>query len=605
MEQVKRPKKPLMFYYTIVLIILILFNIIAMPYIKEKQIKDVDYGTFISMTEKKEIKKVELQQQDNTILFTGKDGKTIYKTAMVNDPDLTKRLYEADVSFYGEEIDQSSPILVNILSWVLPILFFVALGEYMSRKLMKRAGGKNAMSFGMGKSSAKIYVKSSEGIRFRDVAGEDEAKENLSEIVEYLHNPARYKEIGASMPKGILLVGPPGTGKTMLAKAVAGEANVPFFSMSGSEFVEMFVGMGASKVRDLFQQAKEKAPCIVFIDEIDAIGKKRDGQIGGNDEREQTLNQLLTEMDGFEDNTGVIILAATNRPESLDPALLRPGRFDRRVPVELPDLKGREDILKVHAKKIKVGDNVDYNKVARMASGASGAELANIVNEAALRAVRDNRKFVTQEDLEESIEVVIAGYQKKNAILTDKEKCIVAYHEIGHALVAAKQTNSAPVQKITIVPRTSGALGYTMQVEEGNHYLMTKEEILNKIATLTGGRAAEEIVFGSVTTGASNDIEQATKLARAMITRYGMTCDFDMVAMEVQTNQYLGGDSSLTCSAETQTKIDEKVVEVVRSEHEKAAGILMENREKLDDLARYLYEKETITGEEFMNILNA
>ena len=605
MEQVKRPKKPLMFYYTIVLIILILFNIIAMPYIKEKQIKDVDYGTFISMTEKKEIKKVELQQQDNTILFTGKDGKTIYKTAMVNDPDLTKRLYEADVSFCGEEIDQSSPILVNILSWVLPILFFVALGEYMSRKLMKRAGGKNAMSFGMGKSSAKIYVKSSEGIRFCDVAGEDEAKENLSEIVEYLHNPARYKEIGASMPKGILLVGSPGTGKTMLAKAVAGEANVPFFSMSGSEFVEMFVGMGASKVRDLFQQAKEKAPCIVFIDEIDAIGKKRDGQIGGNDEREQTLNQLLTEMDGFEDNTGVIILAATNRPESLDPALLRPGRFDRRVPVELPDLKGREDILKVHAKKIKVGDNVDYNKVARMASGASGAELANIVNEAALRAVRDNRKFVTQEDLEESIEVVIAGYQKKNAILTDKEKRIVAYHEIGHALVAAKQTNSAPVQKITIVPRTSGALGYTMQVEEGNHYLMTKEEILNKIATLTGGRAAEEIVFGSVTTGASNDIEQATKLARAMITRYGMTCDFDMVAMEVQTNQYLGGDSSLTCSAETQTKIDEKVVEVVRSEHEKAAGILMENREKLDDLARYLYEKETITGEEFMNILNA
>ena len=605
MEQVKRPKKPLMFYYTIVLIILILFNIIAMPYIKEKQIKDVDYGTFISMTEKKEIKKVELQQQDNTILFTGKDGKTIYKTAMVNDPDLTKRLYEADVSFYGEEIDQSSPILVNILSWVLPILFFVALGEYMSRKLMKRAGGKNAMSFGMGKSSAKIYVKSSEGIRFRDVAGEDEAKENLSEIVEYLHNPARYKEIGASMPKGILLVGPPGTGKTMLAKAVAGEANVPFFSMSGSEFVEMFVGMGASKVRDLFQQAKEKAPCIVFIDEIDAIGKKRDGQIGGNDEREQTLNQLLTEMDGFEDNTGVIILAATNRPESLDPALLRPGRFDRRVPVELPDLKGREDILKVHAKKIKVGDNVDYNKVARMASGASGAELANIVNEAALRAVRDNRKFVTQEDLEESIEVVIAGYQKKNAILTDKEKRIVAYHEIGRALVAAKQTNSAPVQKITIVPRTSGALGYTMQVEEGNHYLMTKEEILNKIATLTGGRAAEEIVFGSVTTGASNDIEQATKLARAMITRYGMTRDFDMVAMEVQTNQYLGGDSSLTCSTETQTKIDEKVVEVVRSEHEKAAGILMENREKLDDLARYLYEKETITGEEFMNILNA
>lgn len=605
MEQIKRPKKPLMFYYTVVLIVLILFNILAMPYIKEKQIKDVDYGTFISMTEKKEIKKVELQQQDNTILFTGKEGKTIYKTAMVDDPDLTKRLYEAGVSFYGEEIEQTSPILSAILSWVIPILIFVALGEYMSRKLMKRAGGKDALSFGMGKSNAKIYVKSSEGIRFSDVAGEDEAKENLSEIVEYLHNPSRYKEIGASMPKGILLVGPPGTGKTMLAKAVAGEANVPFFSMSGSEFVEMFVGMGASKVRDLFQQAKEKAPCIVFIDEIDAIGKKRDGQIGGNDEREQTLNQLLTEMDGFEDNTGVIILAATNRPESLDPALLRPGRFDRRVPVELPDLKGREDILKVHAKKIKVGDNVDYNKVARMASGASGAELANIVNEAALRAVRDNRKFVTQEDLEESIEVVIAGYQKKNAILTDKEKRIVAYHEIGHALVAAKQTNSAPVQKITIVPRTSGALGYTMQVEEGNHYLMSKEEILNKIATLTGGRAAEEIVFGSVTTGASNDIEQATKLARAMITRYGMTRDFDMVAMEVQTNQYLGGDSSLTCSAETQAKIDEKVVEVVRNEHEKAAGILMENREKLDDLARYLYDKETITGEEFMKILNS
>ena len=603
MEQVKRPKKPLMFYYTIVLIILILFNIIAMPYIKEKQIKDVDYGTFISMTEKKEIKKVELQQQDNTILFTGKDGKTIYKTAMVNDPDLTKRLYEADVSFYGEEIDQSSPILVNILSWVLPILFFVALGEYMSRKLMKRAGGKNAMSFGMGKSSAKIYVKSSEGIRFRDVAGEDEAKENLSEIVEYLHNPARYKEIGASMPKGILLVGPPGTGKTMLAKAVAGEANVPFFSMSGSEFVEMFVGMGASKVRDLFQQAKEKAPCIVFIDEIDAIGKKRDGQIGGNDEREQTLNQLLTEMDGFEDNTGVIILAATNRPESLDPALLRPGRFDRRVPVELPDLKGREDILKVHAKKIKVGDNVDYNKVARMASGASGAELANIVNEAALRAVRDNRKFVTQEDLEESIEVVIAGYQKKNAILTDKEKRIVAYHEIGHALVAAKQTNSAPVHKITIIPRTSGALGYTMQVEDGEHYLMSKEELENKIATFTGGRAAEELIFHSITTGASNDIEQATKLARGMITRYGMSDDFDMVAMESVQNQYLGGDTSLACSFETQTEIDKKVVELVKTQHAKAYKILEDNIGKLHQLAKYLYDNETITGEEFMKIL--
>ena len=605
MEQVKRPKKPLMFYYTIVLIILILFNIIAMPYIKEKQIKDVDYGTFISMTEKKEIKKVELQQQDNTILFTGKDGKTIYKTAMVNDPDLTKRLYEADVSFYGEEIDQSSPILVNILSWVLPILFFVALGEYMSRKLMKRAGGKNAMSFGMGKSSAKIYVKSSEGIRFRDVAGEDEAKENLSEIVEYLHNPARYKEIGASMPKGILLVGPPGTGKTMLAKAVAGEANVPFFSMSGSEFVEMFVGMGASKVRDLFQQAKEKAPCIVFIDEIDAIGKKRDGQIGGNDEREQTLNQLLTEMDGFEDNTGVIILAATNRPESLDPALLRPGRFDRRVPVELPDLKGREDILKVHAKKIKVGDNVDYNKVARMASGASGAELANIVNEAALRAVRDNRKFVTQEDLEESIEVVIAGYQKKNRVLSNKEKLIVAYHEIGHALVAAKQTESAPVHKITIIPRTSGALGYTMQVDDGDHYLMTKEELANKIATFTGGRAAEELIFHSITTGASNDIEQATKLARAMISRYGMSEDFDMVAMENVTNQYLGGDSSLSCSFETQTLLDKKVVELVRTEHQKALKILQDNIGKLHELAKYLYEHETITGEEFMKILNA
>ena len=605
MEQVKRPKKPLMFYYTIVLIILILFNIIAMPYIKEKQIKDVDYGTFISMTEKKEIKKVELQQQDNTILFTGKDGKTIYKTAMVNDPDLTKRLYEADVSFYGEEIDQSSPILVNILSWVLPILFFVALGEYMSRKLMKRAGGKNAMSFGMGKSSAKIYVKSSEGIRFRDVAGEDEAKENLSEIVEYLHNPARYKEIGASMPKGILLVGPPGTGKTMLAKAVAGEANVPFFSMSGSEFVEMFVGMGASKVRDLFQQAKEKAPCIVFIDEIDAIGKKRDGQIGGNDEREQTLNQLLTEMDGFEDNTGVIILAATNRPETLDKALLRPGRFDRRVPVELPDLKGREDILKVHAKKIKVGDNVDYNKVARMASGASGAELANIVNEAALRAVRDGRKFATQADFEESIEVVIAGYQKKNRVLSNKEKLIVAYHEIGHALVAAKQTESAPVHKITIIPRTSGALGYTMQVDDGDHYLMTKEELANKIATFTGGRAAEELIFHSITTGASNDIEQATKLARAMISRYGMSEDFDMVAMENVTNQYLGGDSSLSCSFETQTLLDKKVVELVRMEHQKALKILQDNIGKLHELAKYLYEHETITGEEFMKILNA
>ena len=605
MNEVKKPKKPLISYYCIVLLILILFNSLAMPWLMEHQIKDVDYGTFIQMTEDGQVGRVNIKEQSNTIVFTDKEEKTIYQTAMVDDPDLTDRLYQAGVSFYGEEIKQTSPIISFLMTWILPLLIFGVIGELLARQLMKKAGGKNAMSFGMGKSSAKIYVKSSDGIKFSDVAGEDEAKENLTEIVDYLHNPDKYKKIGASMPKGLLLVGPPGTGKTMLAKAVAGEANVPFFSMSGSEFVEMFVGMGASKVRDLFQQAKEKAPCIVFIDEIDAIGKKRDGQIGGNDEREQTLNQLLTEMDGFEGNTGVIILAATNRPETLDPALLRPGRFDRRVPVELPDLKGREEIIRVHAKKIRVGDNVDYSKIARMASGASGAELANIVNEAALRAVRDNREYATQEDLEESIEVVIAGYQKKNAILTDKEKRIVAYHEIGHALVAAKQTNSAPVQKITIVPRTSGALGYTMQVEEGNHYLMTKEEILNKIATLTGGRAAEEIVFGSVTTGASNDIEQATKLARAMITRYGMTCDFDMVAMEVQTNQYLGGDSSLTCSAETQTKIDEKVVEVVRSEHEKAAGILMENREKLDDLARYLYEKETITGEEFMNILNA
>ena len=606
MEQVKRPKKPLMFYYTIVLIILILFNIIAMPYIKEKQIKDVDYGTFISMTEKKEIKKVELQQQDNTILFTGKDGKTIYKTAMVNDPDLTKRLYEADVSFYGEEIDQSSPILVNILSWVLPILFFVALGEYMSRKLMKRAGGKNAMSFGMGKSSAKIYVKSSEGIRFRDVAGEDEAKENLSEIVEYLHNPARYKEIGASMPKGILLVGPPGTGKTMLAKAVAGEANVPFFSMSGSEFVEMFVGMGASKVRDLFQQAKEKAPCIVFIDEIDTIGKKRDGSGmgGGNDEREQTLNQLLTEMDGFDGSKGVVILAATNRPDSLDPALLRPGRFDRRIPVELPDLQGREEILKVHAKKIKIADSVRFDEIAKAAVGASGAELANIVNEAALRAVRDGRKFATQADFEESIEVVIAGYQKKNRVLSNKEKLIVSYHEVGHALVAAKQTDSAPVHKITIIPRTSGALGYTMQVDEQEHFLMSKEELENKIATFTGGRAAEELIFHSITTGASNDIEQATKIARAMISRYGMSDDFDMVAMENVSNQYLGGDASLTCSFETQTLLDKKVVELVRREHEKATKILTDNIGKLHEIAKYLYEHETITGEEFMKILN-
>ena len=605
MNEVKKPKKPLISYYCIVLLILILFNSLAMPWLMEHQIKDVDYGTFIQMTEDGNVGRVNIKEQSNTIVFTDKEEKTIYQTAMVDDPDLTDRLYQAGVSFYGEEIKQTSPILSFLMTWILPLLIFGVIGELLARQLMKKAGGKNAMSFGMGKSSAKIYVKSSDGIKFSDVAGEDAAKENLTEIVDYLHNPDKYKKIGASMPKGLLLVGPPGTGKTMLAKAVAGEANVPFFSMSGSEFVEMFVGMGASKVRDLFQQAKEKAPCIVFIDEIDAIGKKRDGQIGGNDEREQTLNQLLTEMDGFEGNTGVIILAATNRPETLDPALLRPGRFDRRVPVELPDLKGREEIIRVHAKKIRVGDNVDYSKIARMASGASGAELANIVNEAALRAVRDNREYATQEDLEESIEVVIAGYQKKNAILTDKEKRIVAYHEVGHALVAAKQTNSAPVQKITIVPRTSGALGYTMQVEEGNHYLMTKDELENKIATLTGGRAAEEIVFSCVTTGASNDIEQATKLARSMITRYGMSKDFDMVAMETQTNQYLGGDTSLTCSAETQAMIDQKVVELVRKQHEKAAQILLENREKLDEISQYLYQKETITGEEFMQILNS
>lgn len=605
MNEVKKPKKPLISYYCIVLLILILFNSLAMPWLMEHQIKDVDYGTFIQMTEDGNVGRVNIKEQSNTIVFTDKEEKTIYQTAMVDDPDLTDRLYQAGVSFYGEEIKQTSPILSFLMTWILPLLIFGVIGELLARQFMKKAGGKNAMSFGMGKSSAKIYVKSSDGIKFSDVAGEDEAKENLTEIVDYLHNPDKYKKIGASMPKGLLLVGPPGTGKTMLAKAVAGEANVPFFSMSGSEFVEMFVGMGASKVRDLFQQAKEKAPCIVFIDEIDAIGKKRDGQIGGNDEREQTLNQLLTEMDGFEGNTGVIILAATNRPETLDPALLRPGRFDRRVPVELPDLKGREEIIRVHAKKIRVGDNVDYSKIARMASGASGAELANIVNEAALRAVRDNREYATQEDLEESIEVVIAGYQKKNAILTDKEKRIVAYHEVGHALVAAKQTNSAPVQKITIVPRTSGALGYTMQVEEGNHYLMTKDELENKIATLTGGRAAEEIVFSCVTTGASNDIEQATKLARSMITRYGMSKDFDMVAMETQTNQYLGSDTSLTCSAETQTMIDQKVVELVRKQHEKAAQILLENREKLDEISQYLYQKETITGEEFMQILNS
>mgnify|MGYP002592812341 FL=1 len=604
MNEVHSPKKPLIFYYMVAMLLVMLFNFIAMPWLSQYQIQEVDYNTFVSMTEKGEIGRAEIQEADNRILFTSKDEKTIYKTAMIStDSQLVQRLLDAGVSTSGEEIEQTS-LLMNILSWVAPILIFIALGQFMSRKLMQKMGGGNSMMFNMGKSNAKVYVKSAEGIRFDDVAGEDEAKENLTEIVNYLHDPSKYQEIGASMPKGVLLVGPPGTGKTMLAKAVAGEANVPFFSMSGSEFVEMFVGMGASKVRDLFKQAKEKAPCIVFIDEIDAIGKKRDGQIGGNDEREQTLNQLLTEMDGFEGNTGVIILAATNRPESLDPALTRPGRFDRRVPVELPDLKGREEILKVHAKKIKVAEDVDFNKVARMASGASGAELANIVNEAALRAVRDGRKFATQADLEESIEVVIAGYQKKNAIMTDHEKRIVAYHEIGHALVAAKQTNSAPVQKITIVPRTSGALGYTMQVDEGNHVLMSKDEIENKIATFTGGRAAEEVAFGSVTTGASNDIEQATKLARAMITRYGLSDDFDMVALETVTNQYLGGDASLACSAETQTKVDQQVVALVKREHQKALDILRENRTKLDELANFLYEKETITGEEFMGILN-
>ena len=605
MNEVKSPKKPLLYYYFVAMLLVMLFNFIAMPWISEHQIKDVDYNTFVTMTEQGEVGRVEIQEQSNRILFTSSDEKTVYKTAMVPDDGLVQRLLDAGVSTTGEEIEQTST-LVSILAWVLPIIIFVALGQYMSRKMMeKMGGGGNSMMFNMGKSNAKVYVKSAEGIKFDDVAGEDEAKENLQEVVNYLHDPSKYQDIGASMPKGILLVGPPGTGKTMLAKAVAGEANVPFFSMSGSEFVEMFVGMGASKVRDLFRQAKEKAPCIVFIDEIDAIGKKRDGQLGGNDEREQTLNQLLTEMDGFEGNTGVIILAATNRPESLDPALTRPGRFDRRVPVELPDLKGREEILKVHAKKIKIAEDVDFNKVARMASGASGAELANIVNEAALRAVRDGRRFATQADLEESIEVVIAGYQKKNAIMTDEEKKIVSYHEIGHALVAAMQTHSAPVQKITIVPRTSGALGYTMQVEEGNHYLMSKTEMENKIATLTGGRAAEEVVFHSVTTGASNDIEQATKLARAMITRYGMSDDFDMVALETVNNQYLGGDASLACSAETQTKIDQRVVELVKKQHEKAVNILTENRAKLDELAQYLYEKETITGEEFMNIVNA
>lgn len=603
MNEVKSPKKPMMYYYTIALILLLVFNFVAMPWISEHQIKEVDYNTFINMVDNGEVSAVEIQEQNNRILFQGNDNSKIYKTAMLPDNDLVSHLLEANVSTTGEEIEQTSA-LVSILAWVLPIILFIAIGQFMSRKMMERMGGGNSMMFNMGKSNARVYVKSAEGIKFADVAGEDEAKENLSEIVDYLHDPGKYREIGASMPKGILLVGPPGTGKTMLAKAVAGEADVPFFSMSGSEFVEMFVGMGASKVRDLFKQAKEKAPCIVFIDEIDAIGKKRDGQLGGNDEREQTLNQLLTEMDGFEGNNGVIILAATNRPESLDPALTRPGRFDRRVPVELPDLKGREEILKVHAKKIKIAEDVDFNKIARMASGASGAELANIVNEAALRAVRDGRRFASQADLEESIEVVIAGYQKKNAIMTDHEKHIVAYHEIGHALVAAKQTNSAPVQKITIVPRTSGALGYTMQVEEGNHYLMSKAEIENKIATFTGGRAAEEVVFGSVTTGASNDIEQATKLARAMITRYGMSEDFDMVAMETVNNQYLGGDTSLACSADTQAEIDRQVVALIKKQHDKAIKILTDNRDKLDELARFLYEKETITGEEFMDILN-
>ncbi len=603
MKEVKTPKKPLAIYYAIVLLVLMLLNFVLVPWMNERQIKEVDYGTFMSMTEEKDIGRVDVES--NQILFTDKDETQVYKTGLMNDPDLTQRLYDAGAQFSSEIVEQASPLMSFLLSFVLPIVLFVWLGNVMNRKLMEKAGGANSMMFGgVGKSNAKVYVQSTHGIRFADVAGEDEAKENLQEIVDYLHDPKKYEEIGASMPKGILLVGPPGTGKTMLAKAVAGESNVPFFSISGSEFVEMFVGMGASKVRDLFKQAKEKAPCIVFIDEIDAIGQKRNsGQLGGNDEREQTLNQLLTEMDGFEGNTGVIILAATNRPDSLDPALTRPGRFDRRVPVELPDLKGREEILKVHAKKVALAPGIDFNTVARMASGASGAELANIVNEAALRAVRSGRKSVTQADLEESIEVVIAGYQKKNSILTDKEKCIVAYHEVGHALVAALQSHSAPVQKITIIPRTSGALGYTMQVEEGNHYLMTKEELENKIATLTGGRAAEEGAFQSVTTGASNDIEQATKLARAMLTRYGMSKEFDMVALETVNNQYLGGDTSLACSAQTQREIDQRVVELVKTQHEKAIRILTDNRAKLDELAKYLYEKETITGDEFMAIL--
>ncbi len=605
MQEVKRPKRPLIFYYVVMLLAILLFNCIVAPYLAGKAITDVDYGTFMTMTENGEIGKVQLQR--NQILFTGREENKIYRTGVMDDPGLVDRLHASGVAFTSEIVEETSPLASLLLSWLLPIGLFTLLGQFMSKKLMDKAGGgAGSMMFNLGKSNAKVYVKSSDGIRFSDVEGVDEAEENLQEIVDYLENPEKYREIGASMPKGVLLVGPPGTGKTMLAKAVAGEANVPFFSMSGSEFVEMFVGMGASKVRDLFRQAKEKAPCIVFIDEIDAIGQKRSGgQYGGNDEREQTLNQLLTEMDGFDGSSGVIILAATNRPESLDPALTRPGRFDRRVPVELPDLKGREAILKVHAKKIKVADDVDFLQVARMASGASGAELANIVNEAALRAVRDGRGFATQADLEESIEVVIAGYQKKNAILTDQEKKIVAYHEIGHALVAARQTNSAPVQKITIIPRTSGALGYTLQVENNDHYLMNKQELENKIATYTGGRAAEELVFGSVTTGAANDIEQATKLARSMITRYGMSDDFDMVAMETVTNQYLGGDTSLACSAETQSRIDEQVVALVRKQHEKALSILTENRAKLDELASYLYEHETITGEEFMQILNA
>ncbi len=603
MNEVKNPKKPVYYFYGIAVLTIFLFNTIAIPLIANRQIKEVDYGTFMTMTEKREIGKVDVQ--NNQIIFTDKEESQIYKTGIMNDPDMVGRLHESGAEFSSEIVEEMSPFLSVFLTWGLPMLFFAGIGQVMSKKLTNKAGGPNSMMFHVGKSNAKVYVKSSEGITFDDVEGVDEAEESLVEIVDYLHNPGKYKEIGASMPKGVLLVGPPGTGKTMLAKAVAGEANVPFFSMSGSEFVEMFVGMGASKVRDLFKQAKEKAPCIVFIDEIDAIGQKRNsGKMGGNDEREQTLNQLLTEMDGFEGNSGVIILAATNRPESLDPALTRPGRFDRRVPVELPDLKGREAILKVHSKKVKIADDVDYSKVARMASGASGAELANIVNEAALRAVRDGRKFATQADLEESIEVVIAGYQKKNAILTDKEKMIVAYHEIGHALVAAKQTNSAPVQKITIVPRTSGALGYTMQVEEGNHYLMNKEEIENKIATYTGGRAAEELCFGSITTGAANDIEQATKLARAMITRYGMSKEFGMVSMESVSNQYLGGEAASTCSAETQAKIDEEIVEVVKTQYDKAMNILKENQPKLHELAKYLYEEETITGEEFMRILS-